>query len=246
MYSMQNYGVGTSPTGTTPLYQNGVWQNPGTNDAQKAWYNLRREENIRNTGYRMGSYDPRHSLQTQTADAFARGGQNFGQQWNPFTPPPGSAPKPTAQQPKPINFQLPTIQDSGPAEINTSITPNNIYTPEMTRAAVNQAAATQHQQGSLPYLLDQVARPGMSSRSPYMISRTLPAVAATDAAARQAQVDIPFSDAQANLQNMLAGQVAREQEAQGLYGVQLGQDHINRNTQLSNAGNLLGLLGQFI
>lgn len=100
----------------------------------------------------------------------------------------------------------------GGAHINTSITPGGIYSPLQTRAATNQAIAAQHAMADPYTQLKQFDRPG-SSRSSANAALAMPGIQAGRLGAAQASFEIPFRDAQANLQHLLAGETAREGEA---------------------------------
>lgn len=126
--------------------------------------------------------------------------------------------------------------------INTSITPQNIYSPRLTNMAVNQAAANAATQGNLPFLLQQAARPGIGYKSPSRMSAVMPQVARASVDANTARYAIPFSDATANAKNLLAGQVAREGEALGWGGLQNKMRDLQRGYQTATQTPLLQLL----
>lgn len=129
--------------------------------------------------------------------------------------------------------------------VQTSIEPQPIYSPQQTQYAKNQAMADAYQQSSMPWLLKQFDRPGMS-RSAGTVAQALPQYAQGMASAGLAQQAIPFQDAAANAQNMLQGQVAREHEAQGLAGVLAGFQGSNLNFQSAQQNQLLSLLSQLM
>lgn len=129
--------------------------------------------------------------------------------------------------------------------IHTSITPGEIYSPYHSQLGINQAQADASQAGSLPYILSQFARPGMSSRSPAAMGRAAPILGNLDAASRSAQVNIPWQDAQANARHLLSGQVARENEAQQLAQIQNQIANANAGYSLSTSMPLLAMLAQF-
>ncbi len=132
---------------------------------------------------------------------------------------------------------------SGQPNIQTSITPGPIYSPQQTQEAVNSAVASQHV--PLPWLQSRYAGRGMGVNSPGVIGSVLPTYARGVAAGQQATAQIPFQDTLADAQHILAGQTARENEAQDIYRILSGQDSVNRNFQLNSLQSLLGLLGAF-
>lgn len=97
-------------------------------------------------------------------------------------------------------------------QINTSITPQNIYTPQQTTAATNQAVAAQHAQGDPYAQFKRFDRPGVS-RGAQTGAMALPGIMAGKLGAANAAAMLPFEDAQANAQHVLSGQLAREGEA---------------------------------
>lgn len=97
-------------------------------------------------------------------------------------------------------------------QINTSITPQNIYSPQQTTAATNQAVAAQHAQGDPYAQFKRFDRPGVS-RGAQTGALALPGIMAGKLGAANAAAMLPFEDAQANAQHILSGQLAREGEA---------------------------------
>lgn len=108
------------------------------------------------------------------------------------------------------------LPGTGDTRIQTSINPSGIYSPQQTLEAVNQAVASQHMQANMPWLQSQLRRPGMSVHSPFTQRQALPSYVSALAGGRAAEAGIPFEDAIANAQHVLAGQVSRESEGQGL------------------------------
>lgn len=129
--------------------------------------------------------------------------------------------------------------------VQTSIEPQPIYSPIQTQYSKNQAMADAYQQSSFPWLLKQFDRPGMS-RSQGTIGAATPQYVQGLANAGMAQQAIPFQDAAANAQNMLQGETAREQEAQGLARVLAGFQGSNQNAQIAQQNQLLSLLSQLL
>jgi len=130
---------------------------------------------------------------------------------------------------------------TGGSNIQTSITPQNIYSPQQTNEAVNSAVASQHV--PLPWLQGQFAGRGMSINSPGVIGASMPAYAAGVAGGQQAAAQIPFQDALANAQHTLAGQTAREGEGTDWYRLMSGAEGVGRNFQMNSLQSLLSLLG---
>lgn len=112
----------------------------------------------------------------------------------------GAVPMPAAAPP------LPGTQ----SQVQTNITPQSIYTPEMTQWAVNQAVADNTP--DLRNAMKQFDRPGVS-RSAGTMAAAMPAVAASQLAQREAAANIPFLDNMANQKHMMSGEIARENQA---------------------------------
>ncbi len=148
------------------------------------------------------------------------------------------------QNQNPIMDALNTLTggSNNTADIQTSITPQGIYSPQQTQEAKNQAVASQQQMANLPWLQGRYARPGMSQASPGIASQALPAYGAALAGAQQARVDIPFQDTRADAANILAGQTAREGEAIDWYRILSGLGAANRGAAVNNSSSLLNML----
>lgn len=129
--------------------------------------------------------------------------------------------------------------------IQTSITPTEIYTQQQTQRAINQRRAMASQAASLPWLLQQTARQGVSQRSPSQYGRVLPQVGMMQSEIARAPVEQQFADDAANMDHYRAGQVSREQEAQGLAGALLRMQDMNRVLQGTQGSILSGLLSRF-
>jgi hypothetical protein len=130
--------------------------------------------------------------------------------------------------------------------IQTSITPTNIYTQQQTNRQINQRRALAAQAASLPWLLQQGARQGVSQRSPSAIGRAIPQIGAMQTEIARAPVEQQFADDAANIDHYRAGQVAREQEAQGLAGGLLRMQDMNRVLQGTRGSILSSLLSRFM
>lgn len=167
-----------------------------------------------------------------------------------YNPPaaPQAAYNPQPQQPSPpppLSKYNQTVDPRyGGMNVQTSIDPEIVYTPEMTQLAVNQQVAQNDQAASLPWLLNQYARPGMATTSPAMLAKAAYPMGIAQANNAIAQTQIPWQDQMANLNFLLKGQTAREKEALGLGGLALQQQNFQRNNDLTNVQSLLGLLTQ--
>lgn len=127
------------------------------------------------------------------------------------------------------------------SNIQTSINPSNIYSPQQTQEAANQARAGQAV--PLPWLQGRFAGNGMSVNSPGVVTQSLPAYAQGLTGGMTAQAQIPFQDTRADAQHYLAGQQGRENEAQGWARMLSSADSTNRNFQMNTLQSILSLLG---
>jgi hypothetical protein len=126
----------------------------------------------------------------------------------------------------------------GTAQINPSINPQAIYSPEMTKHAVNQAVAANTP--DLRSAMKMFDRPGLS-RSAGTVSAAMPFVAEQALAGRQAASEIPLRDEIANQRHLLSGEVAREGEVQGLYDLLNRLNSLNQRNYLSDLNRNLSL-----
>lgn len=169
------------------------------------------------------------------------GAQGFGS-WSPIgqqdsrgngmpAGPSPSVPKPPGQSGSGVNIQ-------------TSVKPQSVFGSNDTRTAQNMAYA----QGSMPmpWLLQQFARPGMSTDSPGMVSQALPKVAQSRLGGWEQYNTIPFQDDYANAQSIFKGQMGRENEALGLAGALSNVNASDRRFQAQNASSIMNLLGSFM
>lgn len=131
----------------------------------------------------------------------------------------------------------------GGGNINTSITPQNIYSPQQTNEAVNQAVASSSM--PLPWLQNQFAGKGMSVNSPAAISRAMVPYAQGLVQGQTAAAQIPLQDATANAQHMLAGQQAREVEGLDWARLLTSAQGLNNSSRMNTLQSVLGLLGSF-
>lgn len=130
----------------------------------------------------------------------------------------------------------------GVGNVTGSITPTGVYTPEMTNAAANQAEAEAMRASSLPGLLKQLDRNGVS-RSAGSVAAVMPQMAQYQQQGAYDANQIRASDEVANRQSMLNGQIAQDQEGLGLmsllrqlYGINQSQDTRNLNLGASLLG----------
>lgn len=129
----------------------------------------------------------------------------------------------------------------GLGTVNTSITPGTIYSPQQTHVAANQAMAS-FDRGSDPhFLMKQYDRPGMS-RDVGSFANIMPDLVGNEVGRRNAMVGIPFSDEQANIRQLLSGQVAREGEGIGLAQVLQRLNETNQYERNSALGPIFSLL----
>lgn len=172
---------------------------------------------------------PQKQQQQPSASAFATGWKSAT--GAPATPAPASG---SSWQPFGNSSMVPQVQ--------TSVTPTGVYTADQTQQAVNQQLASLSAQNNLRTLLHGTDTPGVS-RSAGSIAQVLPQIAQSRGQAAALVQQQPFSDAQANAAQMLAGQQAQGNEWMGLAGAssQMNQNAIMN--QYANAGFLLQLLG---
>lgn len=129
---------------------------------------------------------------------------------------------------------------AGVANITTSITPQSVYTPQQTAYKRNDAVATALA-GTNPYEVQKAfTRPGMS-RGAGTTRQAQPAMMQGRAQAAEASAMVPFADEAMNARNILQGQVARENEAQALTGLNMGMQDLYSQQNLVNQNNALNL-----
>ncbi len=160
----------------------------------------------------------------------------------PAAPTPTTAPRPTLPRPTspsgttPAPTAMPTVQ--------TTITPTNLYTPQMTQAAVNQAIASNTPDSRFAQKANYT--PGVS-RSAGTLAAATPALTQGIWAQRQGAAEIPLLDEIANQKHMLAGQVGRENEAQSLASLMQRLNLLHQQESNNSASNyqsvLMSLLG---
>lgn len=115
-------------------------------------------------------------------------------------------------------MQYGNYQAYQPMNLNTSINPAGIYTPQQTRSATNQAVADAYSGNNYYEARKRTMAPGRSAGvSTYR--NALPTAIAGRVDAAQASAERPFADEQANARNILGGETAREAEALGWGGL---------------------------
>lgn len=134
-----------------------------------------------------------------------------------------------------------TGAQGGQAQVQTNITPQSIYTPQMTQWAVNQAVA--ENTPDLRSAMKQFDRPGVS-RSAGTMAAALPTVASAQLAQREAASQIPLLDEIANQKHLLTGEVAREGQALEMGGMLNRLNATRQQQQLAGRQNDLNQLQQ--
>lgn len=128
--------------------------------------------------------------------------------------------------------------------VQTSINPQNIYSPQQTQEAVNQAVASSSM--PLPWLQNRMVGRGMNVNSPATIDRAMVPYAQGLAQGQVASAQIPLQDITANAQHYSAGEQAREGEALDWARLLASSQGINQNARLNTLQSVLGLLGSFV
>lgn len=133
---------------------------------------------------------------------------------------------------------------NGQANVQTTITPQSIYTPQMTQQATNQAVATNTP--DMRMAMKQNTQPGIS-RSAGSMAAAMPGFSQSALTGNKAQAEIPLLDEIANQKHLMGGQVAREDQALSLANLMSRLNSLNQRQALNSAGNaqniLLSLLG---
>jgi hypothetical protein len=138
----------------------------------------------------------------------------------------------------------PLLDMLGGGNVNTSIAPQNIYSPQQTDEAVNQAVASSSM--PLPWLQNQFAGRGMSVNSPATISRAMVPYAQGLSQGQNAMAQIPLQDITANAQHWSAGEQARENEGLDWVRLLTSSQGLNQNARLNTLQSVLGMLGSFV
>ncbi len=177
-------------------------------------------------------------------------------------PTPTASNEPTAQQPiQPVYNQsqnqsamsmpsvtglpsLPRTAWTAPVtntNVQSSITPGNVYDSSLTTAARNQGVAQSLAAGN-PYSAQKaVTRPGFS-RGAGTERLAAPIIAQGQANAAQAASMIPYSDQMTNMQFNLRGQQARDAESQGMAQLGNNMNSFDRSNTLNNQRSATSLL----
>jgi hypothetical protein len=123
--------------------------------------------------------------------------------------------------------------DGNLPNINTSITPQIVYDPELTAKAGNQILATQAQQSDPRWLMKQFSSPGRSMDAG-TAAATTPYLAQGQFLGNQGYANLMLGDTMANQESLLAGEMAREKEAMGLGNLlaRLQEQGVSRSGQL--------------
>lgn len=130
-----------------------------------------------------------------------------------------------------------------PANVQTSITPRQLFTPQMTQQAVNQNVASNQRSLAMPELLKGIYDPTSGfSMSPFHMARTVGPRAAGIAANNTIRAGQPLQDASQNAQMLLGGQTARENEGLGLANLYGNMQDVGFGQGMNNAQQGLGLL----
>lgn len=170
---------------------------------------------------------------------------------NPTTPPTGGLGGGVTTPTTPLPPGTPGGYGTNPGSpsfgnIVTSINPTDIYSPQDTQRAIHTQQALAAQAGSLPWLLKQYARPGVGQRSASAVGRAMPTLGMLQSEIAQAPVSMQFADDAANIEHRRSGEVAREQEAQGMAGGLLRLQDINRVLQGTQGSLLASLLAPYL
>lgn len=133
----------------------------------------------------------------------------------------------------------------GDPMIQTSITPSGIYSKDQTQREVNMQRALAAQMGNPAYARKQFDRPGVS-RSLAHSAAAAPAVTAARTMGAMAGAQVPFQDAQANAQQLLAGQSARDSEALDLANLNMGFENSYLGAQQGDQARMVRMIQQML
>lgn len=128
--------------------------------------------------------------------------------------------------------------------VTSTIRPTNIYTPQMTQAAVNNAVA--QNTPDFRFAMKANYTPGVS-RSAGSMAAAMPSVTGDILGQRKSAAEIPLLDEIANQKHMMAGQVGRESESLAMANLLSRLNALKQRDALNNLGTssnlLLSLLG---
>jgi len=183
------------------------------------------------------------------APASQQPGQQAGGQPPTFTGPQiqaGYLDRWRAQQPGQQQGQLGGAAGGlgGGTQVTSSINPTNIYNEQLIRERTNAAIAGQQEQANLPWLTSQHARPGMSQRSPGIVSQAIPQYGAALAGATDAAVNVPADMTAQNAAHQLSMQGARESEGISWANIINALKNAQQGYNTQNMTSLAGMLGQ--
>jgi hypothetical protein len=133
------------------------------------------------------------------------------------------------------------VKNQAQTNVQSSITPTNVFDQGLTNAARNQGVAQALAAGN-PYSAQKaVTRPGFS-RGAGTDRLAAPIIAQGQANAAQAASMIPYSDQMANMNFNLRGQQTRDAESQGLAQLGNNMTNFNRSNTLNNQRSATSLL----
>lgn len=123
---------------------------------------------------------------------------------------------------------------------------NQIYSQQQMADAAEAEASESLVGANLPWLANQAARPGMSVRSPGIISRVLPAYAQALSGGTNARVNTPYQMQVANRQFQTQSESAADQDLLARAHIQQMLDQAQRGAAINNTGLIGGLIGQIL
>lgn len=164
---------------------------------------------------------------------------NRGNGWTPPQQPQAAAQMPQAgYQPQQAQAAAPPPQ----MNVQGSIQPGTLYTPQQTQQSVNLARANAAIQGNPAWLQKQHDRRGVS-RSAGTMAAITPEMAQYQAMGAMAGAEIPFADEQANAQFGLQGQQGQEAEINSLSRMGMGMQNIGDTARQANQSMLIRMMG---
>lgn len=129
--------------------------------------------------------------------------------------------------------------------INTTITPQPVYSPADTQAASNQAIAESQRQANMRWLQKPYDKPGVT-RSASSAALAAPQAQEYLSQGALAAQQIPFSDASTNAQNILRGQTGRDAETLGLAEVLSRFNSANTGYNTGQQTSLMNLIASLL
>lgn len=134
---------------------------------------------------------------------------------------------------------------AGLPKVETTVTPQDVYTPAMTRQATNLGVAQAQSAANPRFAQKQFDRPGVS-RSAGSMSAAMPQIMGARSQAAQIPIQQGFTDAATNAQNRLQGETARESEGLGLGSLLARQNALSQQKRSAWGQKAIGLLGGLI